>query len=246
MCVHLRSVKIAGLILLFCLLPSYGQKGTGTKGDFSVFGSHLVTDEVVKDNPYSAEGISEITQTLRNGSKRSRKFITHFYRSEDGRIRLEENIISDRGIWADSSHELRRISVFDPSTRSGFVLDPQNMLVEHYNAGNSLKIPPNPASVSTKSLDPQVLDGLTIQGTRRTKVIPAGDLGNTLPIEIVDERWYSPDLRVVVMTKHSDPRLGNVVYQLTQIDRSEPPASLFEVPSGYHAVGNKPKTKDER
>ena len=246
MWVRLRSVQITGFVLLACLPPSYGQKGPGAKGDLSMFGSHLVTDEVVKDNPYSAEGISEITQTLSDGKKRSRKFITHLYRSGDGRVRLEENIISDRGIWADSANELRRISVFDPSTRSGFILDPQDMLVEHYNAGKSLEIPLNPASASTQSLDPEVLDGLTIQGTRRTKVIPAGDSGNTLPIEIVDERWYSPDLRVVVMTKHSDPRMGNVIYQLTQIDRSEPPAGLFEVPPGYRGVGTKPKGKDKK
>jgi hypothetical protein len=51
MCVRLRSVQIAGLVLLVCLPPSYGQKGTEAKGNFSVFGSRLVTSEVVKDNP---------------------------------------------------------------------------------------------------------------------------------------------------------------------------------------------------
>ena len=55
-------------------------------------------------------------------------------------------------------------------------------------------------------------------------------MGNERPIEIVSERWYSPDLQVVVMTQHSDPRFGETSYRLTNIDRSEPAKSLFEVP----------------
>lgn len=246
MCVHLRSAQIAAVLLLICLLPSHGQKATPAKGNSRVFESRLVTDEVVKDNPFSAEGVSEVTQTLSDGTTRSRKITTHLYRSGDGRLRHEENVISAKGIWDDAGSQLRRISVFDPSSRNGFVLDPQQMLVMRYTAGKSMPIPENLPGLKTESLEPQVLEGLTIQGTRRTKVIPAGDTGNAQPFEIVDESWYSPDLHVVLMTKHSEPRTGNVVYQLTHIDRSEPPADLFEVPPGYRAVGAGSKKNGKR
>ena len=54
-----------------------------------------------------------------------------------------------------------------------------------------------------------------------------------MPINIVDERWYSPELQVVVMTRHSDPRYGETTYRLTNISRAEPAAALFQVPSDY-------------
>jgi hypothetical protein len=58
-------------------------------------------------------------------------------------------------------------------------------------------------------------------------------MGNDRPIEIVSERWLSPELQMVVMTRHNDPRFGETTYRLTNIVRAEPPRSLFEVPPDY-------------
>ena len=85
----------------------------------------------------------------------------------------------------------------------------------------------------TESLGTQTIEGVTAEGARATLTIPAGDIGNTLPIEIVDENWYSPELQINVMTKHRDPRSGETTYRLTNLSRSEPDRSLFEVPADY-------------
>lgn len=73
-------------------------------------------------------------------------------------------------------------------------------------------------------------------GRRTRRTIPAGRIGNDRPIEITDERWESPDLKVLVLSRHHDPRTGDVEYRLTKITRAEPPAGLFMVPSGYTIV----------
>jgi TonB family protein len=88
-----------------------------------------------------------------------------------------------------------------------------------------------------ESLGKQSIEGVEAEGTRRTVEIPAGEIGNERPIEIVFERWYSPELQVVVMTKHSDPRFGETTYRLTNINRSEPAHELFEVPADYKVQG---------
>jgi hypothetical protein len=85
----------------------------------------------------------------------------------------------------------------------------------------------------TESLGTQTIEGVTAEGTRSTLTIPAGEIGNTLPIEVVDETWYSPELQITVMTKHRDPRSGETTYRLTNISRGEPDRSLFEVPPDY-------------
>ena len=87
--------------------------------------------------------------------------------------------------------------------------------------------------VKTEKLEARTFDGVTAEGTRTTTTIPAGEIGNEQPIQIVDERWYSPELQVVVMTRHSDPRSGETTYRLTNITRAEPAAALFQVPSDY-------------
>ncbi len=91
--------------------------------------------------------------------------------------------------------------------------------------------PGNPPQ--TESLGTQTIEGLLAQGTRTTMTIPAGQIGNEQPIQIVSEQWYSPDLQTIVMSKRNDPQMGQTVYQLTNINRSEPPHSLFEVPADY-------------
>ena len=79
----------------------------------------------------------------------------------------------------------------------------------------------------------QSFDGVAAKGTRTKTVIPAGAIGNEQAITIVSEEWYSTDLQVLVMTKHSDPRSGDTTYRLTNIVRSEPDSSLFELPAGH-------------
>ena len=84
-----------------------------------------------------------------------------------------------------------------------------------------------------EQLGKQMIEGVEAEGTRTTITIPAGEIGNERPIEIVSERWYSPELQIVVMTRHSDPRTGETTYKLTNINRAEPAKTLFEVPAGY-------------
>jgi hypothetical protein len=89
------------------------------------------------------------------------------------------------------------------------------------------------ADSKTEKLDARTFDGVMAEGTRTTTTIAPGEIGNEQPIQIVDERWYSPELQVVVMTRHSDPRSGETTYRLTNITRAEPAATLFQVPSDY-------------
>jgi hypothetical protein len=84
-----------------------------------------------------------------------------------------------------------------------------------------------------QELGKQMIEGVEAEGTRTTITIPAGEIGNERPIEIVSERWYSPELQLVVMSRQSDPRTGETTYKLTNINRAEPAKSLFEVPPGY-------------
>jgi hypothetical protein len=82
----------------------------------------------------------------------------------------------------------------------------------------------------TTNLGMRDFDGVKAEGRSTVWTIPAGEIGNRNPINITSETWYSPDLQVTVMSRYNDPRTGESVYRLANIQRAEPPADLFKAP----------------
>ena len=89
------------------------------------------------------------------------------------------------------------------------------------------------AEVTTEDLGTETVEGLLVTGARTTRTIPAGEIGNEKPISIVTEVWTSPDLKTIVYSKRSDPRMGEQTFKLANIVRAEPDASLFTVPADF-------------
>jgi hypothetical protein len=89
-----------------------------------------------------------------------------------------------------------------------------------------------PAPV-TENLGDQMIAGIHATGTRVTTTIPSGTMGNEQPIIVTSDRWFSPELKATVMTKHTDPWAGELKTQFTNMNTSEPEPSLFTVPSDY-------------
>ncbi len=92
--------------------------------------------------------------------------------------------------------------------------------------------------VKHEDLGTQVIEGVTCTGTRETRIIPAGAIGNERPLEITSETWRSADLHLIVLSKHNDPRFGETIYKLTDVKRDEPDSALFQVPSNYKVIEN--------
>jgi hypothetical protein len=96
-------------------------------------------------------------------------------------------------------------------------------------------------NLKTESLGTQVIEGVSCEGHRMTRTIPAGAIGNERPLETITETWISPELHALVLKKNSDPRFGETIYKLTDIRRAEPDASLFQVPSSYSTEKSLPR-----
>jgi hypothetical protein len=102
--------------------------------------------------------------------------------------------------------------------------------------GNSL-----PQNEFTKEEDLGIheIDGVPAHGVRETQTVPAESSGTDREIVITDEYWYSDDLRINVMIKHSDPRTGTVTMTVAHVTRIEPDPAFFEIPQGYRTAGTK-------
>jgi hypothetical protein len=92
---------------------------------------------------------------------------------------------------------------------------------------------PTGDNVKTESLGQKTIEGVLAEGTRTTITISAGAIGNEQPIQVVTERWYSPELQTLVLNKRTDPRSGETTTRLANISRAEPSRTLFEVPADY-------------
>jgi hypothetical protein len=97
-----------------------------------------------------------------------------------------------------------------------------------------------PDQVNTEDLGSQTMEGVVVKGVRTTHTIPAGQIGNDRAITVVTEVWTSPDLKTVVYSKRSDPRMGEQTFRLTNIVRVEPNPSLFTVPADFKIVDAPP------
>jgi hypothetical protein len=224
------------------------------------FGGRLHGGKVVKGAPFSAVAVSEATQTLADGNHINRKTQTNLFRDSQGRFRKEVTLPAI-GPLAASGQPHSFIEISDPVAGTSYVLEPDQKIARQMpghmgmggGAGVGVKVKDGPggpgdvvfrtfkdgkaglpsANAKTESLGTQSIDGVNAEGTRITRTIPAGEIGNEQPITVVSERWYSADLQMDVKSTHSDPRFGNTTYTLTNIQRTEPAATLFAVPSDY-------------
>jgi hypothetical protein len=90
---------------------------------------------------------------------------------------------------------------------------------------------------SVESLAPQMVNGVLAAGTRTTETIPVGTIGNDRVINIVNERWYSDSLQLLIKSSSSDPRFGATTYELTNVTQTAPDPSLFQIPADYSSHG---------
>jgi hypothetical protein len=96
--------------------------------------------------------------------------------------------------------------------------------------------------VTAENLGSQVMEGVQVTGVRTSRTIAVSKIGNDRPISIVTEVWTSPELKTIVLSKRNDPRMGEQTFKLTNIQRGEPDASLFVVPSDFKVTEGGAKT----
>lgn len=223
-------------------------------------------EALVKGAPFSAESTTEHVQLLGDGNRMVRKSSARLYRDTVGRTRREHEVTRGRVATPDGQparlivindpvgqvnyivethHNIARKRQLPPprvreamqrarGDNSGFgVLMPTSAVRRREAQGDNA--PPSPKPVREK-LGPEIVAGVTAEGTRTTLTIPAGEFDNELPMVISHEEWYAPELQMIVLMKHNDPRFGETTFRLTNILRGEPAPELFQLPDGIKVV----------
>jgi hypothetical protein len=204
--------------------------------------------------PYSAVRESSNVQTLSDGTHISHKPSTEkIYRDSQGRTRTERSFCGP----AMDDPEAVIITIRDPVSGYDYILDTQNQIAHRYTtearqpsgaalptkaaadaANRSVVTRPGTTgpAPSMESLGSQTMEGIYVEGTKTTMIIPAESQDNDRAITVVGEQWYSPELKITILSKTSDPRHGEMMTRLTNIELSQPPLILFQPPPDFKIV----------
>jgi hypothetical protein len=243
---RLSIISAAGLLASSLFAQGPGRH-MGEFRDFELVRAEFgVSNKVVQGSPYSAQATTQFTQSLSNGDHVQRTMTATVARDSQGRTRTERSF-GAIGALSAGRNGGRTVMIFDPVAGKSIVLEAQSKTarsttIPAARAANSTgtRTPRSLASAKTEDLGVQVMQGVNVQGKRVTRAIPAGQEGNEKEIDVVTETWFSADLQAVVMSKTSDPRYGESVYQLSAITRAEPDPALFAVPSDYAVKEGRP------
>jgi len=234
--------------------PGRGFRGPGPIGPDDALGfvgfEAGLFGKTVTGAPFTADVSTETTQVLPDGNRIDNKTTGTFARDSSGRTRrdLTLPLIGGYSTSGNGNGPAHAVVINDPVEGSSYVLNEnrkqarKTRLLGNVFRGNASNRGPNstprpsPPNVTTESLGTQLIGGIQADGTRTTRTIPAGQIGNEKAIQVIVERWYSPDLQMDILIKRNDPRGGTTVFQVTNVVRSEPDASLFQVPSDYTIV----------
>ena len=226
-----------------------GPPGPG--GPAGEFGGGILRAGV-KNAPFSADVVTESSHTLADGNRIRQSLTLKVYRDSEGRTRREQAV--NLGALAPDAGMQQMVFINDPVAGVNYSLNAKERtgmktMRSGDGRGGGPRMRENAAggangrgmgrrsgaeqNLKVESLGRQTMEGVPVDGRRTTLTIPAGQAGNDLAIHIVNESWFSPDLQITILSKHSDPRNGDTVTRLTNISRSEPAHLLFEAPADY-------------
>jgi hypothetical protein len=206
---------------------------------------------------FSAVTEQKMTQTLKDGTVFKRRTIAFIARDFRGRIHNESREVLS--ITSTREPALLSIHIYDPDTRLNTFLNPRTHIARQSTLPNHpLTAPPldwaqhnsanDHASPNLKfeDLGTNDLDGVEVHGYRRAIAVNTKASGTDQTVVITDEYWYSDELHLNMLTKHSDPRSGELTITVTELNRNEPSADLFEVPTNYKIVDMTPPESESQ
>jgi hypothetical protein len=246
---RLKVVLMGGLLLLADGAANAQKPSACPPAEKAV---HVSQVSSVTGCPFSAVIENETTRTLADGTHIQNTVKELVYRDSLGRIRYESYGPTPAGKNAPESPNF--IQILDPVAGFLYFLTPQygtatRMRLNDPTTNPKANVQPRQSSPQdstskqteqqskpdrvVETLGAQIMEGVLVTGRRDTVTIPVGERGNDRPIQVVSEVWDSRELGIRLLVKTSDPRTGDVERRMTNLNRTEPDPSLFQVLADY-------------
>jgi len=211
----------------------YGVSG-GTGHPFSA--TVKTTFEQKLSDGNSIHASARTRQARDSAGKTLTEFAQNCERGEDGQPQLWLNVsVYDRTAkttmnWQVNGNMSKVVRVFHqgeqvpPPVPSAETLERQKIA--------QMQQPPR-SEFRTEKLGTKTINGVSAEGSRTVRTIAAGEEGNDLPLEVINESWRSRELGLTLMMIRDDPRLGRTTVEFEELSLSEPDPALFAPPGSY-------------
>ena len=200
--------------------------------------------------PFSALYEATVTQTLPTDVHvKNRGSYERLFRDSEGRGRREQLL----GSTGDETNGIFIVSIFDPVGGYQYIIDDQNRVAHrapmksnkpeqtssgypNLKAETDYSVRNSGPNTTYEYFKDQQMEGVPVIGRRVISSYPAGFQDSGVPFTITMEEWVCPELDLKVLDRRTDSRGTDRVFRMTNINRSEPDASLFRVPEDYKVV----------
>jgi hypothetical protein len=240
-----RVFGVTCLALVSCQLPAQQAVHAPDGGTFEFVQNIFIPP--LHNAPFTAVVSATLSKTLADDST-----VTHgnqerkIARDSAGRIFQERRwFVPING--SNEESKVNQTEFRDPATHELFVCSPfQHLchLVNYFPLEAIADQAPGPFDngkryLTREDLGKNNIEGVDVVGTRETITINQGVIGNSRPINITKEIWYSPALGINVLVKRSDPRYGTQIFAVSNISLSEPDPQMFVHPADYKVVDDR-------
>lgn len=198
--------------------------------------------------PYSGRATTVKEKTLTDGTRTTETSVELLWRDAEGRTRVEVIRYTDSGaeyrsiiitdpvggmrlIWDDNDETARRVVGIWPLPLNQRVTAPPSPVIQ----GKAETRP----GFRNEILTPQEINGVNAVGSRWNRNLRLEGESSNRVIEVTNELWTSPDLRIIVRHIHDDPRTGKETTDVTDVIRGDPDPALFQAPEGYTVVDHR-------
>ncbi len=246
---HLRSA--AALLVLLPSTALIAQQAAPHPPDYPGVRTFIpgVFVTPVPGAPFSGTVEVLSKQLLPDGTTYTRRTVNHIARNSAGVIHNERRMLEPPGFQGEAP--VLHWHIFDPQTRVSTFLTPATLIAREAVLPTPPPAPENTTpdsavaiahtqNLTVKDLGTETIAGLVLHGTRKQTTIPATFSGTGKDVTITDDYWYSEDLKVYLVLKHNDPRTGEQVVGILDVDRKEPDAAMFRIPPEYKVVDETP------
>lgn len=229
-------------VLFFTLLlvpgaAVYGQRAGAPMAGSMSFNPSPSGGTPVINAPFRDDEFSEQRQMLADGTQIYHKFLLrHVVRDGQGRVRTDRPMV-----MADDAPMV--VEIDDVVAGVQYTLDLQKKVAHRYVVPGGVAVAARAASTATgpvsgkvEDLGSQVMAGVAAEGRRSNLTVPADAEGNDRPMTVTSESWVSQELKITLYTKVTDPRSGDTIFRVENLNRQEPDPELFRVPPGFTVV----------
>lgn len=234
-------------ILLFSASASFGQVGGQVSEKTSPASASNLSAGInlrsVPNAPFSADVVKQSTQLQPDGSRALVETHGKMFRDAEGRTRVETELASSSG--AATRHF---INIVDPVQQISIVMNVEAKTGTVYHlpsaavlsdkqlkliaAAEARRSTAGRSASASEDLGTMTMEGFSVTGTRSAHPVGAMVPEDKTQIAVA-ETWFSPDLKVVMLSIIQRPQALTQTTRLINVVAGAPDPALFQAPTGY-------------